>query len=109
MEPLYDASFSLIENLGKLMIGIGKLQKSNNEAYNFVMKVGENPLPFFSIIIKDMPATKVKEVVQTFLEILSVMSEIKNFESMNADMKIDVGEKLVGFISKLKSTPDKEV
>jgi hypothetical protein len=104
MKSLADAGFGLFEDFGKFLVAIGTLQKTNKEAYEFVMKIGENPQPFLAMLIEYMPEEGVKKLVQAMLEIFGMMSETKNLEDMDADTKVKIGEKIIALVSELKST-----
>ena len=101
--PAYEASFSIVESLGKLLIATGNLQKTNVQAYEFLVNLGENPQLYLSMLLELVPAEKIKRIIQDLLEVMTIISERKNITDLNADTKIELGKRIIAIVTELKT------
>lgn len=108
MEPLIDAFLGMLEAFGKMMIGVGNLQKNSPDAYEYAREIGENPQAFLSIMIEKMPSARLKKGVQAFLELLSIMPKMRMFDDLPADEKIQLGEQVIDIVKRLRLSEEPE-
>jgi len=102
VQPLVVAGLDLFEDLGRLIIGAAQIQKKSNEAYEFMMKMGQNPQPFLSMLVEKTPSDLLKDAVTTVLQVVALQPELSQFEKLTPDKKIELGRKLVELASHLK-------
>jgi hypothetical protein len=94
LNPIVLASISAIRDMGEFVEAIGKLEKKNKEAYDLVSQLGQQPETFLMTLIDKIPEDKLKSVLELSLRMVAIQTELKAFDTLTADRKIELGQEL---------------
>jgi len=94
VNPVVLASVNAIRDLGEFVEAIGKLQKKNKEAYDLISQLGQKPETFLMSFVDKIPEDKLKPLIELSLKMMAIQTELKDFDSLTADRKIELGSEL---------------
>jgi len=94
LNPIVLASIRAIRDVGEFVVVIGKLEKKNKEAYDLVSQLGQQPETFLMTLIDKMPEDKLKPLLELSLRMVTIQTELKAFDTLTADRKIELGQEL---------------
>jgi len=94
INPIVLASVSAIRDMGEFSEAIGNLEKKNREAYSLFSKLGQQPETFLMSFVDKIPEDKLRSLLELSLKMVSIQTELKNFDALTADRKIELGQEL---------------
>ena len=94
INPIALASINSIRDVGEFVEAIGKLEKKNKEAYDLISQLGQRPETLLMSLVDKVPEDKLKPLIELSLKMVSIQTELMDFNNLTADQKIELGGEL---------------
>ena len=104
MLPIVISTINSLKEFAEFIIAIGVLQQKNQEAYEFIEQVGEQPQAFLAVLVDRIPPEKLKSLIENSLEMSSIQSKMSQFQKLSSVDKVALGEKLREIAQKLSAS-----
>lgn len=94
VKPVMLASINSIRDVGDFVEATGHLEKKNKEAYDLFSRLGQQPETFLMTLVDKIPEDKLKPLLELSLKMVAIQTELKDFNTLTADRKIELGMEL---------------
>jgi len=103
INKIFENFLLILDNMGQIFCTYGEIELEDPDFIQFLQDVSKNINSFFELLISRMPSNKKNYVaLQALFRLVMLAPDITNFDHLEPNAKIELGNKLRGIVSDIR-------